>query len=169
MSEPGDAMRVSGAERDAVVQALGVHASVGRLTLDELEERSTAALTAKTRGDLATLTSDLSAPGDTTGLAASAPADRPRRPVRWIVALIGGAHIYVPDTVEVDTGGFSLLGAGGVQQLGPSRDPRPGAPVIRVRGFALLGGSNVYRVPTQMRGLSTREIRFAALRGRLSR
>jgi hypothetical protein len=219
VSEPGDAIRVSDAERDAVVRVLGEHASVGRLTLEELEERSARALTARTRGDLAAVTRDLSAPGDaladTAGRGSGAPAVRPRRPVRWIVALlgggihrvrfravgsinvaaliggpsidlrnaeiegseltvntfalIGGSFIYVPDAVEVETSGFSLLGAGGAQQQGSLRDPRPGAPVIRVRGFALIGGANVFRVPSGMRGLSTREIRHAAARGQLPR
>ena len=59
MSEPDDSLRVSDAERDAVLRTLGDHAAVGRLTLDELEERSGRALAAKTRGELATLTSDL--------------------------------------------------------------------------------------------------------------
>jgi hypothetical protein len=214
MSESGGAIRVSDAERDAVVRVLGEHASVGRLTLEELEERSARALAAKTRSDLAALTSDLPAPGDVTadtaGPASSAPAARPRRPVRWIVALIGGgfhsgrfravgsinvaglisgavidlrnaeieggeltintfaliggANIYVPDTVEVETGGFFLLG--GAQEAGSLRDPRPGAPVIRIRGFALIGAPIVYRVPPDMRGMSAREIHFAAMRGR---
>ena len=59
MSEPDDSLRVSDAERDATLRMLGDHAAVGRLTLDELEERSSRALAAKTRGELATLTSDL--------------------------------------------------------------------------------------------------------------
>ena len=215
MSEPADAIRVSDAERDAVVRVLGEQASVGRLTLEELEDRSARALTAKTRGDLATLTSDLPATGtaaaDTAGPTGSTPAGRPRRPVRWIVALIGGgthsgrfravgsinvaglisgavidlrnaeieggeltvntfaliggANIYVPDTVDVETGGFSILG--GAQQQGSLRDPRPGAPVIRIRGFAVIGGSTVYRVPPEARGMSAQEIQFAAMRGQL--
>lgn len=59
VTQPDDSLRVSDAERDDVVRTLGDHAAVGRLTLDELEDRSGRALTAKTRGELATLTSDL--------------------------------------------------------------------------------------------------------------
>ena len=54
-----DSIRVSDAERDATVKTLGDHAAVGRLTLDELEDRAGRALAAKTRGELATLTGDL--------------------------------------------------------------------------------------------------------------
>ena len=59
MTDPDASLRVSDAERDETLRILGEHASVGRLTLDELEERSGRALAAKTRGELATLTGDL--------------------------------------------------------------------------------------------------------------
>ena len=60
-SESGDSLRVSDAERDATIHTLGEHAAVGRLTLDELEDRASQALAARTRGELAALTSDLPA------------------------------------------------------------------------------------------------------------
>ena len=59
MTEPDASLRVSDAERDQTLRVLSEHAAVGRLTLDELEERSSRALTARTRGELATLTGDL--------------------------------------------------------------------------------------------------------------
>jgi hypothetical protein len=202
VSGPDDAIRVSDAERDATLRALGDHAAVGRLTLDELEERSGKALAAKTRGDLAALTSDLPA----TAEAPEAPPGQPRRPVRWTVAVLGGMHrrgrfravgsinaiailggddidlrdaeiqggeltinafsilggpnIYIPDTVAVDTGGFSILG--GTDEHGSMRSPRPGAPVIRIRSFALLGGADIYRLPPEARGRPLREARRIA-------
>ena len=42
----GDDIRVSDAEREAALKVLGEHAAIGRLTLDELEERSGKALAA---------------------------------------------------------------------------------------------------------------------------
>ena len=154
MSQPDDSLRVSDAERDAVLRTLGDHAAVGRLTLDELEDRSGRALTAKTRGELATLTSDL--PQEAGQAAASSPVPARRKPVRWMVAIMGGSHrrgrfravgsinavaimggdeidlreaeieggeltlnlfalmggsnIYVPDSVDVEIGGFSIMG-----------------------------------------------------------
>ena len=63
VSEPDESLRVSDAERDVTLRTLGDHAAVGRLTLDELEERSGRALVAKTRGELAALTTDLPAGG----------------------------------------------------------------------------------------------------------
>ena len=55
-------IRVSNEERDAAVTTLGEHLSTGRLDLDEYEERCTRAATARTRGDLEALFTDLPAP-----------------------------------------------------------------------------------------------------------
>jgi hypothetical protein len=54
-------MRVSDADRDRVLTELGEHFQAGRLTSDELEERTGKALAAKTVGDLSGLVSDLPA------------------------------------------------------------------------------------------------------------
>ena len=207
MTDPDESLRVSDAERDATLRTLGEHAAVGRLTLDELEERSGRALAAKTRGDLATLTSDLPQAGDQahSGKALAAPAQA-KKPVRWmvaimsgsrrrgrfravgrinsisimggdeidlreaeieggeltlnLVAIMGGATIYIPDSVELDVGGFSLMG--GNTEIGSERSPRPGAPVIRLRAWNLMGGATIYRVPPQARGLGLKEARRLA-------
>ena len=202
MSEPDASLRVSDAERDAVLRTLGDHAAVGRLTLDELEDRSGRALTARTRGELATLTSDLPQEAGQ----ASSPVPARRKPVRWMVAIMGGSHrrgrfrtvgsinavaimggdeidlreaeieggeltlnlfalmggsnIYVPDSVEVEIGGFSIMG--GHEQIGNERTPRPGAPVIRIRVYTLMGGASIYRLPPQARGVSLKDARRLA-------
>ena len=212
MSDSDDSLRVSDAERDATVRTLGDHAAVGRLTLDELEDRAGQALTAKTRGELAALTSDL--PQQATATAADVAIPRTRKPVRWMVAimggsqrrgrfravgqvnsvsimggdeidlreaeieggeltmnmfaLMGGATVYVPDSVDLEVSGFSLMG--GHTELGSQRSPRPGAPVIHIRSWNLMGGATIYRLPPQARGLGLREARRlakAAQRGEL--
>ena len=56
---PEPALRASDDDRDIVLQALERHTAVGRLSLDEFDQRSTAALAAVTRDDLAALTADL--------------------------------------------------------------------------------------------------------------
>jgi len=204
VSEPDDSLRVSDAERDAVLRTLGDHAAVGRLTLDELEERSGRALAAKTRGDLATLTSDL--PREAGQASELSPVTSRKKPVRWMVAIMGGSHrrgrfrtvgsinavaimggdeidlrdaeleggeltlnlfalmggsnIYVPDSVEVEVGGFSLMG--GHEEVGSERPPRPNAPLIRIRVYALMGGATIYRLPPQARGVGLKEARRLA-------
>src|SRR5918993_129846 len=52
-------LRASDADRERAVEMLRGHASVGRLTVEELDERCAAALRAKTFGDLDALTVDL--------------------------------------------------------------------------------------------------------------
>ena len=212
MSEPDDSLRVSDAERDAVLRTLGDHAAVGRLTLDELEERSGQALAAKTRGELATLTSDL--PREAGQASGPAPAPARRKPVRWMVAILsgsrrrgrfravgsinsvavmggneidlreaeieggeltlnliafmGGTEVYVPDSVELDVGGFSFMG--GHEEIGSERPPRPGAPLIRIRAYNFMGGASIYRLPPQARGVGLKEaqrLARAAERGEL--
>jgi hypothetical protein len=78
-----------------VVELLRVAAGDGRLTAEELDQRLEAALTARTYGELAALTSDLPAtPGVTAGGAAPEPKDlvriechssSARRDGRWVV------------------------------------------------------------------------------------
>ena len=57
MPEPG--LRAADDDRDTVLRTLEQHAAAGRITLDEFDQRSTAALTAVTLDDLAALTADL--------------------------------------------------------------------------------------------------------------
>jgi uncharacterized protein DUF1707 len=62
-----DRMRVSDADRERVAAKLRDHFAEGRLTQDELDERVSAALHAKTAGDLRPLTADLPEPVPATG------------------------------------------------------------------------------------------------------
>jgi hypothetical protein len=63
----------------------------------------------------------------------------------WVFELFGGADVYVPEGVEVDVGGFALFG--GIDEHGTDEPPRPGSPLVRIRGLALFGGTDVWRVP----------------------
>ena len=206
MDGQDDGMRVSDAERDATLKILGDNCAVGRLSLDELEERCDQALTVRTRGELTALTSDLPkemevATSQATGLA------EVRRPVRRTVAIMGGAsrrgpfravgsfsaiafmggddidlreaeiegreltikvfsvigavNIYVPDTLEVQLDGFSVLGASKEEGAHRRRDGK--APVIRVRGFNLVGRTTVFRVPPQALTLGWAEARHLSV------
>jgi len=76
-----------------------------------------------------------------------------------LFALMGGANIYIPDSIEVEVSGFSLMG--GNTEIGTER-LRPGAPVIRLRAYNLMGGATIYRLPPQARGLGLHEARRLA-------
>jgi hypothetical protein len=77
-----------------------------------------------------------------------------------LIAVMGGADVYVPDSVELDVGGFSLMG--GHEEVGRELRPRPGAPVVRIRVYNLMGGATIYRLPPQARGQSLKEARRLA-------
>ena len=77
-----------------------------------------------------------------------------------LYAFMGGANIYVPDSVDLEVGGLSFMG--GHEEIGSDRPSRPGAPVIRVRIYNVMGGASIYRLPPQARGVSLREARRLA-------
>lgn len=56
---PDAQVRASDADRERIVELLRQHTAEGRLTMDEFEERMTAAYAAKTYGELGPLTADL--------------------------------------------------------------------------------------------------------------
>jgi hypothetical protein len=211
--EPGSELRVraSDDERQKVADLLGEHASAGRITLGELEERVGGAYAATTRAELAELTRDLPdtmepAQRDVPHRRWSWPAE-PRGPIRrWSVAIMGGStrrgrmrlsghvnaiaimggddldlreaefdgaelvinvfclmggpNIYLPDTVEVEMSGIAIMG--GNDERGSTRQSRPGAPLVRVRSFALMGGTDVWRLPAETRGQGLKQARRAA-------
>jgi hypothetical protein len=68
-------MRASDADRDVVLAELSEHFQAGRLTADELEERTGQVLQARTFGDLARLTADL--PSAATARPAAGPPGGP--------------------------------------------------------------------------------------------
>ena len=78
MPSPSDhGTRASDAERERVVELLRIASTEGRLSVDELEERTAHAFGARTRGDLAPLTRDL--PGAPVRRRPGRTVARPRR------------------------------------------------------------------------------------------
>src|SRR4029077_11639197 len=85
-----DAIRASDADREHAVGLIRDGYACGRLTLDEFDERTTAAFASRTWGELRKLTQDLPAPGQRAPLPDAPPAvpqqtwgsdDRPPRAV----------------------------------------------------------------------------------------
>jgi hypothetical protein len=59
-------------------------------------------------------------------------------------ALMGGVNILVPDGIEVDVAGIGLMGGFDHKASGSGL---PGALVLRVNGFAMMGGVGIERKP----------------------
>jgi len=73
MNDRDERLRASDADRDRVIARLRDHFAEGRLTRDELDERITAALNAKTFGDLGVLMADLPEPAPANMAASTLP------------------------------------------------------------------------------------------------
>lgn len=64
-----------------------------------------------------------------------------------VFSLMGGSDIVVPEGVAVDLGGFAFMGGNDLRISGPR--PRPGAPVVRVRAYSVMGGTDVKTKPAR--------------------
>jgi hypothetical protein len=105
--DPSGRVRASDAEREAVVERLRVATAEGRLTLGELTERTEAAYTATTRGELVPITADLPA------VSTSWPA--PMRPMaqaarEWVVAVMGDSRRQGRWRVERPLAAVAVMG-----------------------------------------------------------
>ena len=59
-------------------------------------------------------------------------------------ALMGGIEIYVPDDITVQVNGTGFMGAF-ENQAQDQAQPRPGAPLVKITGLAVMGGVEVKR------------------------
>jgi hypothetical protein len=68
-----------------------------------------------------------------------------------VMACLGGVEVIVPPHVDVECEGIGILGGFGISEQPPT-DPK--RPVVRVSGFALLGG---VEVSSRLRGESAKQ------------
>jgi hypothetical protein len=135
-SDPtGHELRASDAERERAVDQLKEAAAEGRLTLEELADRTGAAYEATARGELARIVADLPAPARPSSAA-------PARTRRTFVAVMGGDTIGGP--VRLADRATIVNVMGGVD-LDLSRATIEGGE-LTIRIFSLMGGSTI-RVP----------------------
>jgi hypothetical protein len=106
MNDRDGRLRASDADRDRVIARLRDHFAEGRLTRDELDERITAALSAKTLGDLHVLMADLPEPAPVSTLprAAAGPVFVRRGP-----RLLPLAMLFLLVATVGSGGGFVFL------------------------------------------------------------
>jgi Domain of unknown function (DUF1707)/Cell wall-active antibiotics response 4TMS YvqF len=76
---------------------------------------------------------------DLTGAVVEGPETKIR-----VFSLMGGSDIVVPDGVHVELGGFAFMG-GNSLRLEDAPPPPSGAPVVRVRAYSVMGGTDVKR------------------------
>lgn len=81
-------MKASDADRDEVVAALSEHFQAGRLTTEELEDRTGRALSARTLGELDALTTDLPADRQTKPATEASPQRRGHAQFAVIAAML---------------------------------------------------------------------------------
>jgi hypothetical protein len=105
--DPSGRVRASDAEREAVVERLRVTAVEGRLTLGELTERTGAAYTATTRGDLVPITADLPA---VSGSPAAPTPSTARDDREWVVAVMGDSKRQGRWRVERPLAALAVMG-----------------------------------------------------------
>jgi hypothetical protein len=141
LPEPVDPrqLRVSNTDRERVATRLQRASADGRLELDELDQRLSAAYAAKTYADLEPLTRDLpetSQPAE--------PADERRRPTsRWGVAILGGFTRKGPWVVPGRFRTVVFCGGGKIDL----RQARFAEGETRIRVFALMGGVEIVVPP----------------------
>jgi hypothetical protein len=61
-----------------------------------------------------------------------------------VFSLMGGSNVIVPDGVHVELGGFAFMGGNDLKIEGRPA-PHAGAPVVRVRAYSVMGGTDVKR------------------------
>jgi uncharacterized protein DUF1707 len=70
--------------------------------------------------------------------------------------LFGNADFYVPEGVDVDLSGLTIIGHR--REFGSELPVRRGAPLLRVRIFSLFGTADVWRVPHAWADRTFREV-----------
>ena len=104
-------LRVSDADRDAVVTELGGHFQAGRLDAAELDDRTGRALRARVRSDLDGVLADLPRTPPASGGPRAAARPRPLVP---LLALAGVVAVLVTVALTAGAGGWHHHSAAGV-------------------------------------------------------
>jgi hypothetical protein len=81
---------------------------------------------------------------------------------------MGGVSIIIPQNVHVETSGFAVMG--GFEDRSEVEGPhRPGEPVLRITGYAVMGGVDIdVRLPGESAGQARRRRRKERRRKRTS-
>lgn len=101
--------RIADSDRDRVVAVLRLHCTEGRLTLDEFSDRVGAVYEARTTHDLDDVVRDLPVPWSAGPAAEHGPA-RPRKAVKWMVAVFGDSTRRGRFTLDDESAAVAAFG-----------------------------------------------------------
>ena len=144
-----DEQRASDADRDRAVERLRDAGGDGRLTVDELDERLERAHSARTRGALAALLSDL---GEEPAVLGRGPgsSELTVRPgpggSRWVVAVLGSATRAGRWRLSPRCTVLSVMGNSSIDL----NDVELADDITELTVFSLMGGADI-RVPEDLR------------------
>jgi hypothetical protein len=160
MPDPLPELRASDSDRERTAEVLRGAASEGQITVDELEERVSAAYAARTRRELERLTADVSRSPAPAAHASGLTVKEGTGGTRWLVAIMGGHDrrgwwrlagqctvVNIMGGSEIDLNDaelservtqlnvYSIMGGGEVRV--------PHGVNVQVSNFALMGGNDV--------------------------
>ncbi len=134
-------LRASDADRERAADTLRRAAGVGRLELDELDERLNAAYAARTRSELERLVADVVAEDDQTP-AHRVPVRRGEGGARWLVAIMSGCDRRGRWRLSERVTSVNIMGGSDLDL----NDAELAAEGVELTVFSLMGGADI-RVP----------------------
>jgi hypothetical protein len=148
-------LRASDSDRDRAVEMLRGAASDGQLTVDELEERVSAAYAARTRRELERLTADVT-PATATHQGAVTINEGPGGS-RWVISIMGGHDKRGRWRIAPRCTVLSIMGGSTIDL----NDAEFSSPVTEINVYSVIGGSEI-RVP---QGVNVQVSEFALMGG----
>ena len=140
-----EGMRASDADREHVAEALREAAAVGRIDLEELDQRLDQVFSAKTYAELAPITADIPSPGTTRGPVATSRAEsfgiKGHGDAAWNLAVgIMGAFVRKGEwDVPPEMTAVAIMGGGEID-LREARFTQDG---VTIHAVAIMGGIQI--------------------------
>ena len=151
-------LRASDADRERAADTLRRAAGVGRLTVEELDERLSAAYAARTRAELERLVADVVVAGEEPDTPAHRmPVRRGEGGSRWLVAIMSGCDRRGRWRLAERATSLNVMGGSDLDL----NDAELAADHVELTVFSLMGGADIY-VPD---GLNVEVSDFALMGG----
>jgi len=156
MSDQLPELRASDSDRERTVEVLRHAASDGQLTVDELEERVSAAYAARTKRELEQLTADVS-PALTPATDSNLTIKEGPGGDRWVISIMGGHDKRGRWRVAPKCTVLNIMGGSDIDL----NDAELSQPVTEISMYSIMGGGEI-RVP---HGVEVHVSNFALMGG----